>query len=170
MSMARLSSHADAEEAVVARVISSLTSLASLGLLPRMRLWDVFFIVRGFLCHPNAWIRQGEWSLQEGGQRLMQGTAGFIAAAARNLSQADVWCILYPSLRTLLHSDILEMDEEGIMVAVISPVGRPCLSSEHPADDSCPERPLSQPSLLRSRTRRPGSGKSPRILPAPNQS
>jgi len=60
VSMARLSSHADAEEAVVARVISSLTSLASLGLLPRMRLWDVFFIVRGFLCHPNAWIRQGE--------------------------------------------------------------------------------------------------------------
>lgn len=50
----------DLEEAVVARVISSLTSLASLGLLPRMRLWDVFFAVKGFLCHPNTWIRQGK--------------------------------------------------------------------------------------------------------------
>ena len=49
----------DAEEAVVARVISSMTSLASLGLLTRMRLWEVFFAVRGFLCHPNSWIRQG---------------------------------------------------------------------------------------------------------------
>jgi phosphoinositide-3-kinase regulatory subunit 4 len=49
----------DPEEAVIAKVIGSLTSLASLGLLPRMRLWDVFFAVRGFLCHPNSWIRQG---------------------------------------------------------------------------------------------------------------
>lgn len=50
---------ADAEEAVIARVISSLTSLASLGLLPKVRLWDVVLAVRGFLCHPNSWIRQG---------------------------------------------------------------------------------------------------------------
>jgi phosphoinositide-3-kinase regulatory subunit 4 len=50
----------DPEEAVVARVVLALTSLASLGLLPRMRLWDVFFAVRGFLCHPNSFIRQGE--------------------------------------------------------------------------------------------------------------
>lgn len=41
-------------------MVNSLTSLASLGLLTRMRLWDVFLHVRGFLCHPNAWIRQGE--------------------------------------------------------------------------------------------------------------
>lgn len=50
----------DPEEAVVARVIGSLTSLTSLGLLPRMKLWDVFFAIRGFLCHPDSWIRQGK--------------------------------------------------------------------------------------------------------------
>lgn len=98
----------DSEESVVARVVSSLTSLASLGLLPRLRLWDVFSAVRGFLCHPNDWIRQG--------------TAGFIAAAARNLPPSDVWCILYPSVRTLLHSDILELDEESIMSSLVPPV------------------------------------------------
>lgn len=50
----------DPEEAVVARVIASLTSLTSLGLLSRMKLWDGFYHVRGFLCHPDSWIRQGE--------------------------------------------------------------------------------------------------------------
>lgn len=54
----------DPEEAVVARVISSLTSLTSLGLLPRMRLWDVHFAVKGFLYHPNSWIRQSKASSQ----------------------------------------------------------------------------------------------------------
>ena len=52
---------ADSEEAVVARVIASLTNLTSVGLLPRIKLWDVFFAVRGFLCHPNSWIRQGKY-------------------------------------------------------------------------------------------------------------
>lgn len=98
-----------------------------------MRLWDVFFIIRGFLCHPNAWIRQGERLRKDARMGLMQGTAGFIAAAARNLSQTDVWCILYPSLRTLLHSDILEMDEENIMDAVISPVGFPSVFGHDPS-------------------------------------
>ncbi|ORY34315.1 hypothetical protein BCR39DRAFT_556705 [Naematelia encephala] len=106
---------ADPEEAVVGRVIASLTSLAALGLLPRMRLWDVFSAVRGFVAHPNAWIRQG--------------TAGFIAAAARNLPPSDVWCILYPSLRPALHSDVLELDEESILSALLPPLSRATLDA-----------------------------------------
>jgi phosphoinositide-3-kinase regulatory subunit 4 len=51
---------ADTEEAVVAKVITSFTSLANLGLLSRMKLWDVFASVKGFVCHPDSWIRQGE--------------------------------------------------------------------------------------------------------------
>lgn len=50
----------DPEEAVVAKVISALTSLATLGLLSRMNTWDVFCAVKGFLCHPDTWIRQSE--------------------------------------------------------------------------------------------------------------
>ncbi|WVW81748.1 hypothetical protein I302_103744 [Kwoniella bestiolae CBS 10118] len=104
---------ADPEEAVVARVIGSLTSLTSLGLLARMKLWDVFAAVRGFLCHPNIWIRQG--------------TAGFIAAAARNLPPTDIWCIVYPGIRPLLHSDIKEMDEISLLAALLSPLPRSTL-------------------------------------------
>jgi phosphoinositide-3-kinase regulatory subunit 4 len=49
----------DPEEAVVAKVLSSLTSLASLGLLARMKIWEIFQAARGLLCHPDTWIRQG---------------------------------------------------------------------------------------------------------------
>lgn len=98
----------DSEEAVVARVIASLSSLASLGLLKRMYLWDVYHRVLGFLYHPNTWIRQS--------------TAGFIAAAARNLPTSDVWCILYPSLRSSLRSDIVTLDEDSILNALSPPV------------------------------------------------
>ncbi|WVQ80358.1 hypothetical protein IAT38_002463 [Cryptococcus sp. DSM 104549] len=104
---------ADPEEAVVARVIASMTSLTSLGLLARMRLWDVFWAVRGFLCHPNLWIRQG--------------AIGFIAAATRNLPSSDVWCILYPSVRPMLHSDVKEMDEGSLMSALLPPLSRSTL-------------------------------------------
>ena len=98
---------------MVARVITSLSSLAALGLLPRLRLWDVFFSVKGFLVHPNNWIRQG--------------TAGFIATTARNLSLTDVWCVLYPAIRPMLDSDILEMNDESIMSALVSPLPRSSL-------------------------------------------
>lgn len=73
-----------------------------------MRLWDVFFSVQGFLYHPNSWIRQN--------------AAGFVAAAARNLQPADVWCILYPSVRTTLRSDIVSLDEDSILGALLPPV------------------------------------------------
>lgn len=51
------------------------------------------------------------------------GTAGFIAAAARNLPPSDVWCIFYPAVRIMLQSDVLELDEDSIMSALIPPVG-----------------------------------------------
>ncbi|KAI9635914.1 uncharacterized protein MKK02DRAFT_25800 [Dioszegia hungarica] len=100
----------DPEEAVVARVLTSLTSLASLGLLARMRIWDIFQAVRGLLCHPDTWIRQG--------------AVGLVAAAAKNLPPSDVWCILYPALRTMLRSDILVVDEPSMLSSLLSPLSR----------------------------------------------
>ncbi|WVN90927.1 uncharacterized protein L203_106172 [Cryptococcus depauperatus CBS 7841] len=106
---------ADPEETVVARVIGSVTSLASLGLLARMRLWDVLFAIRGFLYHPNLWIRQG--------------AVGFIVAAARNLPFSDVWCILYPSIRPMLRSDIKEINETSLIAALLPPLSRSTLTT-----------------------------------------
>ncbi|KAL0243903.1 hypothetical protein I308_105166 [Cryptococcus tetragattii IND107] len=104
---------ADPEEGVVARVVGSLTSLASLGLLARMRLWDAFFAVKGFMFHPNVWIRQG--------------AVGLVAVVAKNLPSSDVWCILYPTIRPMLHSDVKEMDEAALMSALLPPLARSTL-------------------------------------------
>ncbi|KAK8845442.1 hypothetical protein IAR55_006155 [Kwoniella newhampshirensis] len=101
---------ADPEEAVVARVIGSMTSLTALALLSQPKLWDVFSAVRGFLCHPNNWVRQG--------------AVGFVAAAARNLPPTDVWCIIYPNLRALLHSDVKELNEESLLSVLVPPLSR----------------------------------------------
>ncbi|CAK9779867.1 ARM repeat-containing protein [Cutaneotrichosporon oleaginosum] len=99
---------ADPEDAVVARVIHSLTLLTSLGLLQRMRLWDVFSAVHGFLYHPNIWTRQG--------------AAGFVAKAANHLPPSDVWCILYPTIRPALRSDIVALEEDSILSALVPPL------------------------------------------------
>ncbi|KAK4685355.1 phosphoinositide-3-kinase, regulatory subunit 4, partial [Tremellales sp. Uapishka_1] len=59
--------------------------------------------------------------------QALAGTAGFVASAARNLPPSDVWCILYPSVRTLLHSDVLEMEEAALLLAMVSPLSRATL-------------------------------------------
>lgn len=73
-----------------------------------MRLWDVFSAVHGFLYHPNVWIRQG--------------AAGFVAKAASQLPPSDIWCIIYPTIRPALRSDIVTLDEDSILSALVAPV------------------------------------------------
>ncbi|KAF9007713.1 hypothetical protein BDZ89DRAFT_1144434 [Hymenopellis radicata] len=64
----------------------------------------------GFLYHPNVWVRQG--------------VASFIASAAKHLPESDVWCIVYPSLRHFLRSDISTIDEQSLLAAMKPPVPR----------------------------------------------
>ncbi|KAJ4489999.1 hypothetical protein J3R30DRAFT_3277445 [Lentinula aciculospora] len=91
----------DVEETVVAKVLAALTSLCELGLFQKMRIWELMSATLGFLYHPNIWIRQG--------------AAAFIAAAAKHLPPSDVWCILYPSLRHFLKSDVETIDEKSLL-------------------------------------------------------
>ncbi|KAF5339043.1 hypothetical protein D9758_014111 [Tetrapyrgos nigripes] len=100
----------DVEESVVARVLTALTSLCELGLFQKMRIWELMSSTLGFLYHPNIWIRQG--------------AAAFIASAAKHLPPSDNWCILYPSLRHLLKSDVVEIDEQSLLSAMKPPIPR----------------------------------------------
>ncbi|KAJ7715595.1 hypothetical protein DFH07DRAFT_862734 [Mycena maculata] len=100
----------DVEETVVAKVLASLTSLCELGLFQKMRIWELMSATLGFLYHPNMWIRQG--------------AAAFIASAASHLPPSDVWCILYPSLRHFLKSDVIVIDEQSLLAAVKTPLSR----------------------------------------------
>ncbi|KAF9254440.1 hypothetical protein L218DRAFT_1082334 [Marasmius fiardii PR-910] len=94
----------DVEETVMAKVLAALTSLCELGLFQKMRIWELMSATLGFLYHPNNWIRQG--------------AAAFIASAAKHLPASDVWCILYPSLRHFLKSDIAVIDEQSLLLAM----------------------------------------------------
>ncbi|GJE86329.1 Pkinase-domain-containing protein [Phanerochaete sordida] len=100
----------DVEETVVARVLASLRSLCELGLFQKMRIWELLSATLAFLYHPNIWIRQG--------------AAAFIAAAAKHLPPSDVWCILYPSLKHFLRSDIQDVDERSLLLALKPPLPR----------------------------------------------
>ncbi|KAL1709450.1 hypothetical protein EV121DRAFT_252818 [Schizophyllum commune] len=100
----------DVEESVVAKVLGALTSLCDIGLFQKMRLWELMSATLGFLYHPNVWIRQA--------------AAAFISSAARPLPDADVWCILYPSLRHFLKSDVATIDEKSLLMAMKPPLSR----------------------------------------------
>ncbi|KAF9045254.1 hypothetical protein BJ165DRAFT_1476337 [Panaeolus papilionaceus] len=105
----------DVEESVVAKVLAALTSLCELGLFQKMRIWELMSATLGFLYHPNIWIRQG--------------AAAFITSAAAHLPQSDIWCILYPSLRHFLKSDIVTIDEQNLLAALKLPLPRQILDS-----------------------------------------
>ncbi|KAI0037081.1 ARM repeat-containing protein [Vararia minispora EC-137] len=101
----------DVEETVVARVLAALTSLCELGLFQKMRIWELMSATLGFLYHPNIWIRQG--------------AAAFIVAASKHLPASDVWCILYPSLRHFLRSDVMEIEDMSLLTAMKPSIARP---------------------------------------------
>ncbi|KAF4603205.1 Serine/threonine-protein kinase [Pleurotus pulmonarius] len=100
----------DVEESVVAKVLAALTSLCELGLFQKMRIWELMSATLGFLYHPNIWIRQG--------------AAAFMSSAAKHLPRSDVWCILYPSLRYFLKSDVVNIDESSLLTAMKPPLPR----------------------------------------------
>ncbi|KAH9474804.1 Phosphoinositide 3-kinase regulatory subunit 4 [Psilocybe cubensis] len=105
----------DVEESVVAKVLAALTSLCELGLFQKMRIWELMSATLGFLYHPNIWIRQG--------------AAAFITSAAQHLPPSDIWCILYPSLRHFLKSDIEHINEQSLLVAMKPPLPRQILDA-----------------------------------------
>ena len=56
---------------------------------------------------------------------LSLGAAAFITAAGQHLPPSDIWCILYPSLRHFMKSDIFTIDEHSLLTALKPPVHFP---------------------------------------------
>ena len=50
------------------------------------------------------------------------GAAAFIAAAAKNLPETDIWAILYPSLRHYLRADVETITEYNLLSSLKTPV------------------------------------------------
>ncbi|GAA5836125.1 hypothetical protein JCM9279_002203 [Rhodotorula babjevae] len=101
---------ADPEEFVVVKVLDSLTTLAERRLLAKGKMWELVGQVTGFLCHPNIWIREG--------------AAAFLATVASLLGTTDKWCILYPTVKRLLRSDIKDITDLALLDNAREPLSR----------------------------------------------
>jgi len=50
------------------------------------------------------------------------GATSFMASATRHLPPTDAWCILYPSLKYSLRSDVKQINEKTLLGALKPPV------------------------------------------------
>lgn len=86
----------DTEEFVVQGTLHSLAQLANLGLLSKLRLWELVDVVSRFTVHPNIWVREP--------------AAEFLSAAAKYVSPADVKCIMLPMISPYLKTIVVPTD------------------------------------------------------------
>ncbi|RKP14065.1 hypothetical protein BJ684DRAFT_9158, partial [Piptocephalis cylindrospora] len=100
----------DSEEAVVARVLSTIAALAGLRLFQRPTLRDLATTVAPLLCHPNAWVRAS--------------TLQCILQCSRQFPVADLWCFLHPAVRPCLRCDVPSLERSLILKALKPPLPR----------------------------------------------
>ena len=70
---------------------------------------------------PARWVPFVSWTHQPTADDDVYGPAGaaaFIASAAKHLPPSDVWCILYPSLEHFLRSDVRDVDDKSLLLAM----------------------------------------------------
>lgn len=100
----------DPEEFVVEKVLSSIASMAELGLFQRSKVWEMVDIVARFMMHPNIWIREA--------------ATHFVSSATQYLSEADIHCIISPLIQVYLKSPIINFTETSILDALKKPLPR----------------------------------------------
>ncbi|KAL8726583.1 MAG: hypothetical protein Q9166_006618 [cf. Caloplaca sp. 2 TL-2023] len=98
------------EEFVVEQVLSSLASMAELGLFQRIKIWEMVDVIARFLMHPNIWIREA--------------AAHFVSASTQFLSLADIHCMMLPLVVPYLKFSIVDLAETSILSALKTPLPR----------------------------------------------
>ncbi|KAL8673382.1 MAG: hypothetical protein Q9168_002172 [Polycauliona sp. 1 TL-2023] len=100
----------DPEEFVVEQVLSSLASMAELGLFQRVKIWEMVDVIARFSIHPNIWIREA--------------AVHFISASTQFLSVADIHCMVLPLIRPYIKFQIVDLSESSILNALKRPLPR----------------------------------------------
>lgn len=100
----------DPEEAVVEKVLRSLSTMAQLGLFERAKSMELFDLVTRFTMHPNIWIREA--------------AASFLSNAIRYLSIADIECTIKPRLAPYLKTMLVSFSEVNLLDAFKRPLSR----------------------------------------------
>lgn len=99
----------DSEELVVVAVLQTLKDLTKTGLIINRYFYDITTKVAPLMLHPNYWIRQ---------LSLM-----VIVESASKLNTAEIYCILYPLIRTFFEFDV-EFDFELMLASCKQPISR----------------------------------------------
>ena len=101
----------DPEEFVVARCISTMQNLTSLGLLQKAALYELLKDTVAFLIHPNLWIRHS--------------TACLISSAATQLDPIDVVVKLGAIVSPFLQKEVIQLKRPDLILNnVQSPIPR----------------------------------------------
>lgn len=103
----------DSQEFVVAQALTSLASMAEIGLLQRAKTWELIDTIARFAMHPNIWIKEA--------------AAHFIAAATTYLSLADTRILVAPLITPFLKVPISDMTEGELLDAMKTPLSRAAL-------------------------------------------
>ena len=114
----------------MARVLDSLASLSEIRLFDKARMLELFSNCYGFLIHPSVWVRQGKcmmYALPKPQTLTVflsgyTAAASFIASVAKQLTNTDVSCLLYPYLRPLLRADQVVVSQMTLLDSVLPPV------------------------------------------------
>lgn len=94
----------DTEDFIIVKVLNSLTDICESKLIRARVSTNIIAIVVRFLVHPNLWIQEA--------------VAGYIAMAAKDLSPADIYCIVYPQVRPFLRNEIVGISAMAILQAL----------------------------------------------------
>ncbi|KAH6570246.1 hypothetical protein BASA60_007850 [Batrachochytrium salamandrivorans] len=100
----------DSEESVVEKVLSSLTSLAELGLISKLKIKELYATVLPLVCHPNRWIRYG--------------VVAFLSSTVRLLPPIDARCVLYPMLKPFLRRETFNFSQISLLENMKPPIPR----------------------------------------------
>lgn len=100
----------DAEEAVVEKVLNSMTSLAELGLIQKSKMKEFCGLVVPLVCHPNRMINYA--------------TIGYICSICKILSPIEVKSAVLPLIKPFSTSDVFILTEQCLMRMLKRPISR----------------------------------------------
>ncbi|CCD22933.1 ubiquitin-binding serine/threonine protein kinase VPS15 NDAI_0A07790 [Naumovozyma dairenensis CBS 421] len=99
----------DSEELIVVSVLHTLKNLLQLGFINKKFFYDTTLNVSPLLLHPNHWIREF--------------TLGIISEICANLSNAEIYCLIYPTIGPFFEFD-LEFTFELMVGSCKQPITR----------------------------------------------
>ncbi|KAJ3222135.1 Serine/threonine-protein kinase [Clydaea vesicula] len=106
---------ADAEECVVEKVLSCLTSLSELGLLQKGTLKELMSLIIPLLCHPNNWIKFGAIT--------------FVSCFSQKYP-LDMRCIYLPMIKPFLKENIIEVNAASLLENLYDEFFKPIRNSQ----------------------------------------